>query len=153
LTSAVNDYMAAYHSAPVVRTRLYPHVGEDLQALHAAGCTLGICTNKPQALSEQILHALGIAAHFAAVIGGDAVPACKPDPGHLLATARCMGLSGCGGWVYVGDSHVDQSTARAAGIPFYAVPWGTGALLPVSGKYRLSRLHDLHGLLAGAAAP
>jgi len=142
LDAAVADYLAAYYRHPVRHTRLFPHVEEDLQAFTAAGIRLGICTNKQQSLSEQILHALGIAQQFAVVVGGDAVPACKPNPGHLLATAERMELDS-GNWVYVGDSHIDLSTAQAAGIPFYAVPWSSGAQLPVTPAYRLTRLRDL----------
>jgi len=80
--------------------------------------------------------------YFAAAVGGDSVPACKPAPGHLLSTAQRMGLpaSGC---LYVGDSAVDQHTARAAGIPFYAVPWGSAAALCLPAAWRLERLRDL----------
>jgi len=144
LDAAVADYLAAYYRHPVLHTRLFPHVEEDLQAFTAAGIRLGICTNKQQSLSEQILHALGIAQHFAVVVGGDTVPACKPALGHLIATAQRMGLDAQGGnWVYVGDSHIDYSTAQAAGIPFYAVPWSTGAQLRVTPAYRLTRLLDV----------
>jgi len=140
--AAVTGYLSAYQSNPVHHTRLYPHVADDLHALRADGFMLGICTNKQQALTEQVLHGLRIDALFTAVVGADAVPACKPDPGHLFATARRMGLNGAD-WVYVGDSRVDQATAAAAGVPFYAVSWGTGAALDVPPQRRLTRLSDL----------
>jgi len=151
---ATAQYLAAYRSTPVRYTRLYPHVAEDLQALHAAGRLLGICTNKPQTLTEQVLHGLGLAHYFCAIVGADSVPACKPDPGHLLATVQRMEtnspFSQAGerqreraAMRYVGDSPIDQSTARAAGIAFYAVPWGTGAALLVTPEHRLTRLRDL----------
>jgi len=142
VNEATAQYLEAYRRAPVRHTRIYPNVAEDLATLHAAGHLLGICTNKPQALSEQVLHALGLARYFCAVVGADSVPACKPDAGHLLATAQRMGVaaSHC---LYVGDSTIDQCTAQAAGIPFYAVSWCTGALPPVAPPYRLQRLRDL----------
>jgi len=142
LAAAVADYLVAYHSAPVRHTRLYPHVAEDLHALHAAGLVLGICTNKPQAITDKVLHALGIRHHFAAVVGADSVPACKPDPQHLLATAQRMGVP-AGRCLYVGDSAVDQNTARVAGIPFYAVAWGSAAALCLPAARCLRRLGDL----------
>jgi len=140
--AATAQYLAVYRSTPVRYTRLYPYVDEDLRALHTAGHLLGICTNKPQMLAEQVLHGLGLAQYFCAVVGADSVPACKPEPGHLLATVQLMGLTrqGC---VYVGDSAIDQGAADAAGIPFYPVPWGTGAHLSVAPTNRLQRLRDL----------
>jgi len=142
------QYLDVYRSAPVRHTRLYPHVAEDVAALHAAGHPLGICTNKPQAITEQVLHALGLAHCFCAIVGADSVPACKPDPGHLWATVALLFSSPfareetryC---LYVGDSPIDQHTAHAAGIPFYPVPWSTGAQLLVAPAYRLQRLRDL----------
>jgi len=147
---AVIGYLRAYYENPVLHTRLYPQVENDLRALHADGYRLGVCTNKQQALTEQVLAGLGIDGLFTAVVGADAVPACKPDPGHLFATAERMGLMGLMGsnvthWVYVGDSRVDQATATAADVPFYAVPWGTGAALHVPPPHRLTRLLDLQG--------
>jgi len=141
---AVMGYLRAYQDNPVLHTRLYPQVEEDLRALHADGYRLGVCTNKQQTLTEQVLQGLGIDGLFTAVVGADAVPACKPDPGHLFATAQRMGLNDTH-WVYVGDSRVDQATATAADVPFYAVPWGTGAALQVPPQHRLTRLLDLQG--------
>lgn len=135
-------YLANYSAAPAERTVFYPHVREDLEGLRACGLRLGICTNKPHALTQQVLQALNIAPLFEVAIGADAVPACKPDPGHLLAVAEGMGLD----WreiVYVGDTMVDQSTAEAAGAPFFCVPWGGGGDLTVAASQRLTRLSDI----------
>ena len=142
LESAHTAFMAQYWQAPTRLTQFYPDVRDDLHNLHAAGFALGLCTNKPQALTLRILEQLGIAPLFRAVVGADAVPACKPDPGHLLAVAEQMGLEP-GTWAYVGDSGIDQATARAAGVPFFVVPWGGGAKVEVAQGYRLKRLRDL----------
>lgn len=142
---AVKGYLAAYDRTPSRHTRFYEAVKEDLQALHARGFRLGVCTNKPHGLTLRILDILGIGDLFSAVAGADDVPACKPDPIHLLTVAERMGLS-AGRWVYVGDTTVDQATAAGAGVPFYAVPWGTGRHLDVAPAYRLTRLSDLSAL-------
>lgn len=142
---AVAGYLAAYKRAPSRHTRFYEAVKEDLQALHAIGFRMGICTNKPHELTLRILDILGIGHLFSAVAGADDVPACKPDPIHLLTVAKRMGLN-AGGWVYIGDTVVDQTTARQAGVPFYAVPWGTGRHLDVAPERRLTRLSDLASL-------
>lgn len=139
---AFEGYLKAYMDDPAGRTRFYPHVREDLVSLREAGIRLGICTNKNHAVTGKVLEQLGLAELFDAAIGADAVPACKPDPGHLLAVADAMGLAD-DSWAYVGDTRVDQQTALAAGVAFFVVPWGGGPLVEISPAQRLNRLADL----------
>lgn len=140
--AAVAGYIGNYTRQPVRFTRFHSHVEEDLRALRAAGFRLGICTNKPHELTLRVLAMLGIAPLFEAVLGADAVPASKPDPGHLLALVELMRLEP-GRWAYIGDTEVDQATARAAGGPFFVVPWGGGGRVAVGEDRRLGRLIDL----------
>jgi phosphoglycolate phosphatase len=140
--AAHEAYLSNYRDAPAERTRFYPHVREDLEALRAAGLRLGICTNKPHELTGKVLDAVGIAPLFEVAIGADAVPACKPDPGHLVAVAKAMGLE-THEFAYVGDTVVDQNTAQAAGAAFFCVPWGGGSGLEVNASQRLTRLADI----------
>ena len=142
IDAAHTAFMAQYWAQPARLTEFYPDVKADLHSLHGAGIALGLCTNKPQALTLRILDQLAIAPLFSAVLGADAVPACKPDPGHLLAVATQMGLQP-GTWAYVGDSGIDQATARAAEVPFFVVPWGSGPRVKVAERFRLTRLRDL----------
>lgn len=146
VTAALDGYIRNYTAHPADRTRFYDHVLDDLVALRDAGFRLGICTNKPHALTQSILEVLGLDVLFEAALGADAVPACKPDPRHLIAVAEAMGLpvgEGAVNWAYVGDTAVDQATADAARVPFFVVPWGGGALVDVPPFQRLSRLADL----------
>lgn len=142
---AVKGYLAAYERTPSRHTKFYDDVKQDLHLLHDHGFRMGICTNKPHRLTLRILDILGIGQLFTAVAGADDVPACKPDPIHLLTVATRMRLEP-GRWVYVGDTTVDQTTAARAGVPFYAVPWGTGRHLDVAADCRLTRLSDLTSL-------
>ncbi|GAB1584304.1 HAD-IA family hydrolase [Phyllobacterium phragmitis] len=140
--AAVKNYIGNYHRNPAERTRFFPHVREDLQSLHDAGLRLGICTNKPHALTHEILKILELDRIIEVALGADAVPACKPDPGHLLAVAEQMGL-GREDWAYIGDTNVDKATAEAADAPFFVVPWGGGADVEVKQHQRLTRIADL----------
>ncbi|MBP7002221.1 HAD-IA family hydrolase [Amaricoccus sp.] len=142
IEAAHEAYRKAYLAEPAARTRFYPHVREDLAALRAAGLRLGVCTNKLQALADEVLRILELDHLFEAAVGADAVPACKPDPRHLLAVAERMGLER-GAWGYVGDTNVDRATAESAGAPFFVVPWGGGAEVPAAESRRLTRLADL----------
>lgn len=152
VTAATDGYIRNYAERPAEHTRFYAHVREDLEQLHAAGFRLGICTNKPQALTQAVLQLLDLDRLFTVALGADAVPACKPDPRHLLAVADAMALPP-GSWAYVGDTNVDKATATAAGVPFFVVPWGGGALVDVHPARRLTRLGDLmqHGPRLAAA--
>ncbi|WP_165612549.1 HAD-IA family hydrolase [Limimaricola pyoseonensis] len=133
-------YLEAYAEEPLREGRLYPHVAEDLARLQALGWRLGVCTNKPQALTLSILEATGLGSYFLAVRGADSVPARKPDPGHLLAVLEDLGG---GTALYVGDTEVDEATAQAAGVAFRGVAWAAPGRLSVPEAARLSRIADL----------
>ncbi len=121
--AAVPAFLAHYAAHIADRSRPFPGVVAALDALAAAGCRLGVCTNKPTHLAVALLDALGLSARFAAIIGGDAVPRPKPDAGHVLAA-----LAACGGdvgdAVLVGDSATDLNAGRAAGVPVVLVSFG-----------------------------
>ncbi|MDT8344365.1 MAG: phosphoglycolate phosphatase [Thermohalobaculum sp.] len=112
---AFGIFREAYHAAPASLTRPYPGVEAALDALAGAGCRLGLCTNKPEGPTRQVLDALGLARHFGAVVGGDTLAVMKPDPAPLRL---CLDRLGAGPALYVGDSETDAATARAAGLPF-----------------------------------
>lgn len=119
----VAAFRTAYAASPGGADDLYPGIANALAELRRAGVILGICTNKPQALSELVLDASGIAVHFAAVIGGDAVARPKPDGTHLTHTLRAMGCEGLD-FDFVGDSRIDADAACAAGARFLWASWG-----------------------------
>jgi phosphoglycolate phosphatase len=105
------------------RSRPFPGLQAALERLAARGCALAVCTNKVEALSLQLLAALGLAKHFAAICGPDTLGMQKPDPEMLRQTiVRAGGRPDCA--VMVGDSATDIDTARAAGIPIVAVGFG-----------------------------
>ena len=119
----VTAFRAVYAALPASADDLYPGIADALARLREAGAVLGVCTNKPQRLSDKVLSESGIAHHFVAVVGGDAVARAKPDPAHLrqtLAAMRCEGLP----FAFVGDSSVDADAAEAAGARFLWASWG-----------------------------
>lgn len=115
--------LAFYAQALAVHTRLYPGAVAALDALAAAGWRLAVCTNKPHDLACRLLEALGISGHFAAVLGADALPVRKPDPGHLLETIRQAGGVRERA-VLIGDTVTDRQAARNAGVPCALVTFG-----------------------------
>lgn len=104
-------------------TQLYPGVEPALRALADDGFTLAICTNKPGALAEKLLGALGIRGHFSAMVAADTLPVRKPDPRpYAEAVARAGGTVDRS--FLVGDTETDLKTARASGVPVALVGFG-----------------------------
>lgn len=59
--------------------------------------------------------------YFSQVVGGDFLPVCKPDPGHLVFSVEASGrdLSGA---IMICDNLIDIKAAKAASIPIIAYP-------------------------------
>jgi phosphoglycolate phosphatase len=115
-------FRTRYRAAPVVHTRVYDGLAEVLDALDAAGCALGVLSNKPHDLTCVVVEQL-LPGRFAAVAGHRAGMPLKPDPDAAHAILAELGV-GPDGAVLVGDSEVDIATARAAGMSAVAVAWG-----------------------------
>lgn len=101
----------------------YPGAAALLEAFKAAGKALGICTNKPTALAEQLLEELGLHDYFGAVVGADAVVASKPDPEHLAAVIDSL-EGKCKTSLFIGDSEVDLLAGQALGVPVILLTHG-----------------------------
>ena len=110
-------FLAFYEGHVADLTRPYPGVPETLARLRDQQWALGICTNKPENASNEVLRALDLARYFRVVLGGDSIAGVrKPDPRLLLAVIERLGASPAEA-VMVGDNANDVHAARAAGIP------------------------------------
>jgi phosphoglycolate phosphatase len=153
LEEALDLFLAYYGQHLLDHTRPYPGVAETVAALHARGVILSVLSNKPEALSRAILagcaprpfggsapgvapdevcatrneisppDTLSLLPYFTAVIGGDSLPARKPDPSGLRCLSELTGIA-TERTLLVGDSRIDIETARAAGVAFCGVTWG-----------------------------
>ncbi len=118
------DRFLAYYTANIAATsHAFPGLEPALDRLTAQGARLTVCTNKRAAMSEQLLGELRLRQRFAALAGRDTFPVCKPHPDHLTGAIRLAGGDPARA-IMVGDSAVDISTAKAAGIPIIAVTFG-----------------------------
>ena len=119
----IGTFIRRYRGRIAERSRPFPGVADFLALMRARGHRLAVCTNKRAALAGELLAALGMADHFAAVIGGDSVGRGKPDPAPLL-----HGIRAAGGHprraVIIGDSMADVLAARAAGVTSVLAAWG-----------------------------
>ncbi len=114
-------YEADYGAHLVDTTRLYEGIAGVLPRL-AGMAALAVVTNKPQALSERLLEALGVRRWFAAVVGGDTCPREKPDPLPLRHAATAVGAEGR--VVMIGDSPGDVRCGRDANAGTVWCGWG-----------------------------
>ncbi|WP_208347576.1 HAD-IA family hydrolase [Pseudaestuariivita rosea] len=106
-----------------VHTVLYPGAMDAVEALKTDGYAVGICTNKPEGLAEELLRRLGVRDAFGSMIGADTLPVRKPDPApYVAAVERAGGVvaQSC----LIGDTVTDRETARAAGVPSVLVTFG-----------------------------
>ena len=111
-----------YYQANIAEhTRPFDGVETALKALDADGVKTAICTNKLEALTRELIDALGWNGRFAAIVGGDTLPQRKPDAAPVREAIR---RAGGGRAAFVGDSISDTDAARAAGIPCVALTFG-----------------------------
>lgn len=116
-------YLEVYDGLNGQAAQAFAGAGEALRAWHGAGLRLACVTNKPQALAEGLIEAMGWSAELTQVLGGDALPRRKPDPMPLLEMARRWGCEPGRLWM-VGDSRNDAQAAEAAGMPVYLLRHG-----------------------------
>ena len=144
LDGLVAMFVEEYRACATNQTHPYPGMVEVLEEIHGMNIPMGICTNKPEGFTRQILEGLGLARFFSSVVGGDTTSARKPDAEPVLACLRGLvaepALS-----LMIGDSEHDVRAARAAGVTVGVVPWGYRAA-PVETLGADFILHDPAGL-------
>jgi len=110
-------------------SRPFDGVVEALDRFAGAGARLGVCTNKREALSVDLLTKLDLIKYFPVVLGVDSLAVHKPDPAHLTQTIARLGGDETRA-IMVGDSITDVKTAQAAGIPVIVVDFGYTEIPP-----------------------
>jgi phosphoglycolate phosphatase len=112
-----------YTDNPCQETQIFPGAVAFIETLAARGVRLGMCTNKPGAVTVRLLEALDLARYFGAVVTGSDGLAKKPDAAMLAATFAKLGCTADEG-IMIGDSAADVGCARAAGCPVVLVSFG-----------------------------
>jgi len=147
--AAMERFMADYGAHLATATRPYPGVETTLRDMTEAGWRLAVCTNKPAAMARELLAALGLAALFRAIGGGDSFATRKPDPAHILATLRAAGGTPERA-VMAGDHANDVQAASGAGLPCIFADWGYGPPAMARGAAAIAeRFADLPPIATG----
>lgn len=116
-------YRAYYSAGSHNKTRPYPGIEDILRALHRAGVPLCVLSNKPHGDTLQVMKEYFPDIPFAIVRGQIEGVAPKPDPAGALAIAEDMKFAP-GDFLYSGDTAVDMTCAREAGMVPLGVTWG-----------------------------
>ncbi|MEF2231049.1 MAG: HAD family hydrolase [Pseudodesulfovibrio sp.] len=93
-------------------------IREFLEWLRSAGFRLAVNTSRTDTM-DFILGIMDLGGFFQPVITSGVVSTPKPHPEGLHTIMRAHGVTP-GEVAYIGDSHVDEKTAKAAGVRFWA---------------------------------
>jgi phosphoglycolate phosphatase len=112
------------------RSHLYPQVREVLHLLRHQGVKLAVVTNKEGRYTQTVLDAHQLAPLFDRVVSGDTLPTKKPDPAGIQSCLDQFQVPAVRA-LFVGDSSIDVATARNAGVPVWALPYGYNMGQPI----------------------
>ncbi len=112
-------------------SRLYPQVREVLVELKSRGVKLAVVTNKDMHYTRIVLNAHQLHDMFDAVIGGDSMPARKPDPAGIHHCLRLFDVAPDAA-LFVGDSSIDAAAAKNAGVKVWLLTYGYNMHRPVA---------------------
>lgn len=116
-------FLELYRMSGHDNSRLFISLEDILSICSKLDANWGIVTNKPQALTEPLLDALGVLASVDALVSGDTLPQRKPDPAPLALAARQLDVdpADC---IYLGDAERDVVAGRAAGMRTVVTTYG-----------------------------
>lgn len=114
----VASFRAILAELPPQPDIVFPGVVDALEALSAIGHPCAVVTNKPERLARLLVEQLGLNRFFGAVVGGDTLAVCKPDPAPLHHALQALPEASADNAIMIGDSDVDARAAAAARLPF-----------------------------------
>lgn len=126
---ALAVFLSHYGDHIADRSQPFDGVVETLEHFMQSGTPMGVCTNKPQALTIKLLETLQLIDYFPVILGADQVKNRKPHPDHLLETISGLNVAPESA-IMIGDSPADVEAARAAGVPVIAVSFGYSDIAP-----------------------
>ena len=84
-------YENIYLENAVRETKLYPNMQEVIGSLHKLGKVI-VITNKPEAISKELLKQLNVSDLISNVVGGDSCAECKPSSLPLAFAFQKLGI-------------------------------------------------------------
>ena len=119
----VAEFINFYGNNILVESKLIDGVKDFLIWCKENNISMGVCTNKQEHLSVDLLKKIKIYDFFDYVAGGNTFNHNKPDPKHLTDTIEIMG-GDINKTLMIGDSETDSNASKAANIPFILIEDG-----------------------------
>jgi phosphoglycolate phosphatase len=120
-------FLSYYREHKLDHTTVYAGIAEALAAIHQSTNgtprKMAVLSNKPVVPSRVIVEALGLGRFFSQIYGGNSFASKKPDPEGARKLLEEYGVQPQHA-VMIGDSHVDVSTGRNAGMVTIGVTYG-----------------------------
>jgi pyrophosphatase PpaX len=106
-----------------LRIRPFPGVESMIRRLHSGGRPIGVVTSKNHSGARRGLRLIGVEECISVVIGADNVTNHKPHPEPVQRALESLARQPHDAY-FIGDSHHDIASGRAAGVCTVAVTWG-----------------------------
>ena len=119
----VDEFLNYYTKNICVESKIVNGAEQFLKWCKKKNISLGICTNKQDYLSVDLLKKLKIYHYFEYIAGSNTFDYCKPDPRHLTNVIEIM-QGDIKKSIMIGDSETDAESSKAAGIPFILIEDG-----------------------------
>jgi len=123
MASLIGDYRREYEACWRAHSRPYAGIPGTLAELSRRGLRTAVLSNKSQTFTSLMVEELLPAHAFDIVRGARPGVPLKPDPAPALAIAAELGLAPAA-CAFVGDTSIDMTTARAAGMFAAGALWG-----------------------------
>ncbi len=123
LEAALDIFMPWYREHLLDHAAVYPGLRAVLDTLAGEGVLFSVLTNKPEDMSAKVLRGFDLEGLCPRLIGGDTLPARKPDPMGLLQLIEAVGIP-ASDTLMVGDSPIDVETGKSGQTGTCAVFWG-----------------------------
>lgn len=126
-SATVQQWIATYREFNLgnhdTRVRAFPGVVDMMRQIHRSGRPIGIVTSKNHAGARRGLALVGLEELISVVIGADDVVNHKPHPEPVEKALTAL-ASPATTAAFIGDSHHDVASGKAAGVMTIAVGWG-----------------------------
>lgn len=115
-------YDTAYEADPLYKTAPYDGILDLLDSLKENDLTLAVLSNKPDNVTQDVVR-LFFGDRFDVIAGQKAGVPVKPDPAGVYLILEELGIKAEESF-FIGDTYVDISTGKNAGIESIGVLWG-----------------------------
>jgi phosphoglycolate phosphatase len=125
-TKVMENFMQHYKYVVGTASKPYPAALETLTKLKEQGIKQAIVTNKEEPYTSKILAQHHMKDLFDLLISGNSLPYKKPDAAVVKYCLEALGETKENS-LFVGDSEIDITTAKNAGVTCWVVPYGYNA--------------------------